>query len=195
MEWKIKIWVMWSAQWPTLTQQKSILKAESLWSALAELWCIVVTWACPGLPNEAAIGAKQAWWFVIWMSPAYSEYEHKVIYSSPVTAYDIIVYTWEGLIERDITNIRSSDAIILVWWWVWTLNEFSIAFLEGKIIWVLKWTGGISEKIPEIMKISSSGPAWRVIIESDPKKLAHKVVLAVREYAYEWGADARFLKK
>ena len=181
MEQQIKIWVMWSAQWPTLEKWETNLKAQELWSWIAKTWCTLVTWACPWLPNEAAIWAKKEWWFVIWISPAFSAKEHQETYRSPYSAYDMILYTGKWLMERDITNIRSSDAIILVWWWIGTLNEFSIAYEEWKIIGVLDWTWWISNHIPEIIKITDTELEDRIIISKDPKSLVSKVILGLKE--------------
>ena len=179
---KVKIWVMWSAQGPTIGQSTSVILAKTLWEWIAKLDCVLITWACPGLPNEAALWARWAWGYVIWVSPAFSEKEHKESYRSPLIWYDVILYTWEWLLERDIMNIRASDAIIVVWWWVWTLNEFTIAYDEWKLIWVLEWTWGIADHIPRILEICDRGQDGRVIIEKDPKQLVSKILMALKEY-------------
>lgn len=181
MEQKIKIWVMWSAQGPTLQKWDTALRVQELWKWIAKMDCVLITWACPGLPNEAAIWAKKNDWFVIWISPAFSEYEHKKIYRSPSADYDAIMYTWAWLMERDITNIRSSDAIIIVWWWVWTLNEFTIAYDEWKVVGILKWSWWISDNIPEILKMCNRPMENRIITASDPKKLVERVIIWIKE--------------
>ena len=192
MEQKIKIGVMWSAQGPTIEQDDSNIKAQKLWWWIAELDCILVTWACPWLPNEAAIWAKKKWGFILWISPAFSAEEHKTTYKSPYSAYDVILYTWKWLMERDVTNIRASDAIILAWGWVWTLNEFTIALDEWKVIWVFEWTWWISDNIPRIMEICWRKMEDRIIIDSDPKRLVERVILAVKQMKHpvSWD-DAR----
>jgi len=193
MKQKTKIWVMWSAQWPTTWRNEWILKAQELWKWIAKLDCILVNWACPWLPNEAAIWAKENWGFVMWISPAFSEQEHVEMYRSPISEYDVIVYTWTWLMWRDVTNIRSSDAIVLVWWWVWTLNEFIVAYDEQKLVWVLTWTWWIADWLPEILKICNREVTERIIFESDPKILAEKMILALREMPQPEFADERVL--
>jgi len=193
MNQKTKIWVMWSAQWPTTWRNEWVLKSQELWKWIAKLDCILVNWACPWLPNEAAIWAKEAWWFVMWISPAFSEQEHVEMYKSPISEYDLIVYTGQWLMWRDVTNIRSSDAICLVWWWVWTLNEFIVAYDEQKIVWVLTWTWWIADWLPEILKICNREVTNRIIFESDPKLLVEKMVLALREMSQPEFADERVL--
>ncbi len=182
MEQKIKIWVMWSAQGPTLWKDQSTAKAKELWVWIAKYKCILITWACPGLPNEAALWADSENWYVIWISPAFSEKEHVETYRSPLTWYDMIIYTWKWLMERDITNIRSSDAIILVWGGIWTLNEFTIAYDEWKMIWILKGTWWISDNIPRVLDICNRSMEDRIVISSDPKELVERMILWLKEF-------------
>jgi len=185
---------MWSAQGPTLERNDWVLKAQELWKWIAKLDCILVNWACPWLPNEAAIWAKESGWFVVWISPAFSEIEHVETYKSPLTSYDIVMYTGKWLLERDITNIRSSDAIITVWGWVWTLNEFIVAYDEMKIVWVLTWTWWVSDNLPAILEMCNREVTNRIIFDSDPKTLAEKVVLALKELPQPTVEDERVVK-
>jgi len=178
---KTKIGVMGSAQGPTMSRNDTVMKAQELGKWIAKTECILVNGACPGLPNEAAIGAKENGGFVLGVSPAFSEKEHVETYKSPENAYDLILYTGMGLMERDILNIRSSDAVILVGGGVGTLNEFTVAYDEGKIVGVLVGTGGISDKIPEVLEMCHREMGDRIIFDKDPRKLVEKIVLAVKE--------------
>ena len=178
---KIKIGVMGSAQGPTIERNDGIQKAQDLGKWIAKLDCILVNGACPGLPNEAAIGAKENGGFCMGISPAFSEIEHLEAYRSPEHAYDVILYTGMGLMERDILNIRSSDAIITVGGGIGTLNEFTVAFDEGKIIGVLTGTGGVSEHFKEIVDMCNRDMGDRVIFDDDPKRLVERIVYAVKE--------------
>ena len=110
------------------------------------------------------------------VSPAFSEKEHIENYKSPHEYYDIIIYTGLGLMERDIINIRSSDAIILLGGGVGTLNEFTVAYSEGKTVGVLTDTGGVSDHIEEILKICNREVNGRVVFDTDPGKLLEKVL-------------------
>ena len=111
---KIKIGVMGSAQGPTIGNGETILKARELGKWIAKTDCILVNGACPGLPNDAALAARENGGMVIGISPAFSWETHVKDYKSPDGAYDMIVYTGMGLMERDILNIRSSDAVIFI---------------------------------------------------------------------------------
>lgn len=191
---KTKIGVMGSAQGPTLDRNDTTLKAQELGKWIAKTDCILFNGACPGLPNEAAIGAKENGGFVIGISPAFSEKEHIELYKSPENAYDVILYTGLGLMERDILNIRSSDAIILVGGGIGTLNEFTVAYDEGNIIGVLTGTGGISDNIPEVLKMCHRELNERIIFDSDPRKLVERIVLAVKELPSIDTEDERIVK-
>lgn len=192
---KTKIGVMGSAQGPTISRNDAVLKAQEIGKWIAKTGCILVNGACPGLPNEAAIGAKENGGFVIGVSPAFSEEEHVEKYRSPENAYDVILYTGFGLMERDILNIRSSDAIIIVGGGIGTLNEFTVAFDEGKFIGVLTGTGGISEHLPAIVKMCNREMEDRVFFDDDPRKLIERVFLAVKEMPAVTAEDERVIKK
>lgn len=177
---KIKIGVMGSAQGPSITAQKNIKKAEKLGKAIAESDCILVNGACPGLPDDAARGAKSVGGFCLGISPAFSQKEHCEKFLSPVASYDIILYTGMGLMERDIVNIRSSDAIITVGGGIGTLNEFTVAFDEGKVVGILTDTGGISDHIPQIIGLCNRELTDNVVFDSDPEKLVKKVLAKLK---------------
>ena len=178
---KTKIGVMGSSQGPTIENNKNLSKATEIGKMIAQNNCILVNGACPGLPNEAAIGAKTEGGFVLGISPAFSENEHLKKYKNPIKAYDLIIYTGMGLMERDILNIRSSDAIILVGGGIGTLNEFTVAFDEGKIVGVLTSSGGISEHIPDIVQKCNRNLGNRVLFSSNPSELVNKVLTAIKQ--------------
>jgi hypothetical protein len=167
---------MGSAQGPSIENQENIRKSIELGHYIAEQDCILVNGACPGLPDEAAFGAHQAGGIVMGVSPAFSEREHIEKYKSPKDYYDIILYTGLGLMERDIINIRSSDAIVLLGGGIGTLNEFTVAYDEGKVVGVLVGSGGVSDNIDEILKICNRERNDRIVFDEDPKKLIDKVL-------------------
>ncbi|MCT4591975.1 MAG: hypothetical protein N4A36_01130 [Candidatus Gracilibacteria bacterium] len=173
---KIKIGVMGSAQGPSIEGKTNIEKAEELGKEIAKQNCILVNGACPGLPDDAARGAKGEGGFCMGISPAFSMREHMEKFDSPVESYDIILFTGMGLMERDIVNIRSSDAIITVGGGIGTLNEFTVAFDEGKVVGVLTGTSGISDNIPHIIELCNRELTDNVVFDSDPEILVKKVI-------------------
>jgi len=176
-EMKIKIGVMGSASGPTIRDPESVARALALGEAIARKDCICITGACPGLPDKAAEGAKQAGGFVLGISPAFSEREHLEIYGSPMEHYDMILFSGLGLMERDIINIRSSDAVAVIGGGVGTLNEFTVAYEEKKPVGVVEGTGGISGHIPEILDFAhrKAGPD-RVLFDEDPQRLVDRLL-------------------
>lgn len=182
---------MGSAQGPTIENQENIRKAIELGHYIAKADCILVNGACPGLPDEAAFGAHKAGGFTLGVSPAFSEKEHTERYKSPQDYYDFIIYTGMGLMERDIINIRSSDAIILLGGGIGTLNEFTVAFDEGKVIGVLEGSGGVANHIPTIVEICNREMTDKIVFDSDPKALLEKVLNAIAAHPTPMFSDER----
>src|SRR5438067_1111455 len=120
------------------------VRAFRLGEEIARLDCVLITGACPGLPQAAVEGAKSRGGMVVGISPGLSLDEHIKKYQSPVEGYDVIIYTGSGLMGREVENIRSSDIVIIVGGHSGTLGEFSIAYDEGKLIGVLQGSGGIA---------------------------------------------------
>jgi uncharacterized protein (TIGR00725 family) len=190
---KYRIGVMGSAQGPTIENQENIKKSIELGTAIAKAGCVLVNGACPGLPDEAAFGAHRAGGLVMGVSPAFSERQHIEHYKSPKEYYDIILYTGMGLMERDIVNIRSSDAIILLGGGVGTLNEFTVAYDEGKVIGVLEGSGGVSNHIPKILEICDRELNEKIIFDTDPNELLRKVLEMVKSTPQPFSEDDRVI--
>ncbi|HDL89683.1 MAG TPA: hypothetical protein ENG14_02130 [Thermodesulforhabdus norvegica] len=191
---KFRIGVMGSAQGPTIRVQENITKAIEVGQEIARADCILVNGACPGLPDEAAFGAKNVGGLTMGVSPAFSQKEHTERYKSPEENYDIIIYTGMGLMERDIINIRSSDAIVILGGGVGTLNEFTVAFDEGKVVGVLTGTGGISDHIPEVLELCDRKLEDFVVFDDDPKKLIEKVIDKLKNSYRPMITDERVFK-
>lgn len=177
---KYRIGVMGSSQGPRIKVQENVNKSIMIGQEIARADCILVNGACPGLPDEAAFGAKNAGGMTMGISPAFSEHEHTVTYKSPNENYDIILYTGMGLMERDLINIRSSDAIIILGGGIGTLNEFTVAFDEGKVIGVLTGSGGVSNHVEKILEICDRQMEDFVVSDDDPKILVQKVLDKLR---------------
>jgi len=176
---KFKIGVMGSAQGPSIIQKENTSLAIRVGEAIATREHIFLNGACPGLPNDAAIGAKRAGGFVMGVSPAFSRKEHIDKYGSPIDPYDMILYSGMGLMQRDLLNIRCSDALIILGGGMGTLNEFSIGFAEGRYIGVLTSTEGVSKHIKEIIKQCNRTEGGRVFYSDSPEELVEMVIDAL----------------
>ena len=152
---QIRIGVMGSAA--AETDAVVDIVCRDLGRAVAEAGCCLLTGACPGLPHEAVLGAKEAGGHVVGISPAASLREHVDVHGSPYREYDVLIFTGLGLMGRELINIRSSDIIVVVGGRSGTLGEFAIAYEEGKLIGVLTGTGGIERWACEPGRDSSEG--------------------------------------
>jgi uncharacterized protein (TIGR00725 family) len=176
---KIKIGVMGSSEMPK--DKLLIEKAREVGREIARKGCILVNGATTGLPNEAAIGAKQEGGMVIGISPAKNIQEHVKIWGLPYKNFDSIVFTGFGFNLRNILNIRTSDALVFIRGSLGTLNEFTIAYEDGKIIGVLGGTGGISAFFDELIDICKKETNATIVYESNPDILVKKLVSLAKQ--------------
>lgn len=141
---------------------------------------VLITGVTTGVPYWVAKGAKEAGGFVIGISPALSEQDHIKNYKLPIDYYDTIIYTGFEYSGRNLLLSRAADAIIIVCGRMGTLNAFTIAFEDNKIIGVLTGTGGTADMISEIVEKARRGPG-KIIYNSDPKNLISKVVDEIKK--------------
>ena len=100
-------------------------------------------------------------------------------YGKPTEGFDIIVFTGVGLIGRNSTIIRTADAVIVVGGQAGTLNEFTVASVEGKVIGVLKGSGQIAEMLPEIARACGTD-AGKLVVEKEPARLVARVLQRIK---------------
>ncbi|MHB8772786.1 MAG: SLOG cluster 4 domain-containing protein [Syntrophales bacterium] len=146
-------------------------RCRLLGRAIAEQGCCLLTGACPGLPHETVLGAKEAHGHIVGISPAVDLKEHVERFRSPYREYDVLIFTGMGLMGREIINIHSSDVVIIVGGRSGTLGEFAIAYESGKLIGVFKNTGGISATIQQLEEKLSKKTGAKIIYGSDPVRL------------------------
>lgn len=182
---------MGSASGPQMEDPTAREKAWQLGQEIAKRNYIFINGACPGLPNDALRGAQELGGFSIGISPAFSEYEHVTEYQSP-HAHDMIIYTGLGFMERDIINIRSADAVVFVGGGIGTLNEFTIAYDEGRPIGILTNTGGISNSIEHIVvELCRREMPKNIVMDDDPVKLLDKLEIVIRAFPLPVKQDSR----
>lgn len=159
-------------------------RCYDLGTAIAQAGCVLITGACPGLPYDAARGAKAAGGLSVGISPALSRSEHVLRYESPVDYFDVIIYTGSGLMGREVDNIHSSDIVIIVGGRSGTLGEFAIAYDEGKLIGILAHTSGIADHLTEIVPKIQKQTGARLIYDADPQALVERCIHAYRTEHY-----------
>jgi uncharacterized protein (TIGR00725 family) len=165
----IQIGVMGSAGGDITSEHLEL--AHRLGRRIAELGCVIITGACPGLPHAAVLGAHEAGGISLGVSPAHSREEHVDVFESPLEPYTTIVFTGSGLMGREVHNIHSSDFVLFVGGRSGTLGEFCIAYDEGKLIGVLRDSGGISNDFAGIAQLVRKSTGAAIVEDSDPERL------------------------
>jgi hypothetical protein len=117
---------------------------------------------------------------IVGISPALNLREHIKRYRSPYREFDVLIYTGDGLMGREVTGIRSCDVVILIGGRSGTLGEFSIAYDEGKLIGVLERTGGVADHVGEIVRIVAKKTGAALIADADPHRLMTRLLRSYR---------------
>lgn len=152
--------------------------AEALGAAIAKAGCPLVTGATTGLPDLVARACRKQGGFALGVSPAENRREHVERYGLPEDGADVIIYTGFGYKGRNVINVRTADIVIIFGGAIGTLNEFTIAYDEGKIIGVLEGSGGIADHIREIIEQCKKPTTGALIFSEDPKTLVEQCVKA-----------------
>ncbi|MDX6306459.1 MAG: hypothetical protein QOI77_3428 [Blastocatellia bacterium] len=166
---KTKIGVMGSAEAIVNTTLRE--KAKALGQAIARRDVILLTGATTGLIHEAGKTAIEAGALHIGISPAGNEDEHVERYKLPVDACGAIIYTGFGLKGRNVVLIRSCDVVLFIAGSIGSLNEFTIAYDEGKVIGCLTGTGGVADEAKQLVKTFQKPTKSRVLYDDDPERL------------------------
>jgi uncharacterized protein (TIGR00725 family) len=161
--------------------ESALQKAFEMGRAIALRGCVLVTGACPGLPHHAVKGAKSANGIVVGISPALNFEEHCMKYHSPYEGYDALIYTGSGLMGREIENIRSCDLVVFMGGRSGTLGEFAIAYDEGKVIGVLRGTGGVADRMETIVDLIQKQTGSQIVYSLDPADLLGKLIAVYEE--------------
>src|SRR5689334_18108163 len=172
---RIKVGVMGSAATESArldTGNTLVTKAERLARAIAAQDVILFTGATTGIVYVVGKTAHDAGSFHIGISPGANEREHVDVYKLPLDACDSLIYTGFGLKGRNVVLVRSCDVVLFVAGAMGSLNEFTIAHDEGKIIGCLTGTGGVADESDYLLqKFGKRTTTARVVTNDDPEKL------------------------
>ncbi len=141
--------------------------------------CVLITGATIGVPEWATRGAKSVGGVSIGLSPAVSKQAHIHTYRLPTRYMDLIIYTGFDYSGRNMLMTRSSDAVIVICGRIGTLNEFTTAFEDKRVVGVLTGTGGVEQDIDHILDLAKRGRK-RIVFDNDPKILIDKVIKLIR---------------
>jgi len=84
----------------------------------------------------------------------------------------VLVYTGFGLKGRNVVLVRSCDVVLFVAGAMGSLNEFTVAHDEGKVIGCLTGTGGVADESEYLLqKFGKRATKAHVFQNEDPDKL------------------------
>src|SRR2546423_979370 len=175
---KIKIGVMGSAEENSPAESRE--KAVALGRSIAARDVILLTGATTGLVYTTGKAAHDAGALHLGISPAHDAREHVEHYGLPTDACDAIIYTGFGLKGRNVVLVRSCDVVLFIAGSIGSLNEFTIAYDEGKIIGCLVGTGGVADEIAKLTTALKKKTTSRLFYDSEPVKLLDKCIAEMK---------------
>ena len=175
---KIKIGVMGLAA--EAASPKIADAAHALGEAIAARDLALLTGATTGVVYLVGKTAHDAGALHIGISPGENEHEHVEAFGLPTDACDAIVYTGFGLKGRNVILVRSCDVVLFISGSIGSLNEFTIAYDEGKVIGCLTGTGGVADEAEQIVARLQKQTKARIFSDEDPVRLI-EACLRVRE--------------
>jgi uncharacterized protein (TIGR00725 family) len=171
---RIKVGVMGSAASESArleTGNTLVARAERLAQAIASKDVVLLTGGTTGIIYVVGKTAHDAGAFHIGISPGSNEQEHSELYKLPTDACDALIYTGFGLKGRNVVLVRSCDIVLFIAGAMGSLNEFTIAHDEGKIIGCLTGTGGVADESEYLLQHFGKRTTARVFHSDDPEKL------------------------
>lgn len=146
-------------------------KSEALGREIAARGLLLLTGATTGLTYIVGKAAREAGAFHIGVSPASNEREHTERYHLPLDSADAIIYTGFGLKGRNVVLVRSCDIVFFVGGSMGSLNEFTIAHDEGRVMGCLTGTGGVADEAERLLELFPKQTGACVLHGEDPARL------------------------
>jgi uncharacterized protein (TIGR00725 family) len=174
---KLKVGIMGSAD--ESREGELHEKAVALGQAVASRDSILVTGATTGSVYAAGRAAQAAGALHLGISPAHNKEDHRKLYGLPTDACDAIIYTGFGLKGRNVVLVRSCDIVLIFGGGMGSLNEFTIAYDEGKVIGCLTGTGGAADEIKRLVEVLRKQTKARIFYNNDPGALLDACVRAI----------------
>jgi hypothetical protein len=180
----IKIGVMGSAS--TSIAAEGLHRVDALAARLgkkiAAAACVLITGELDGIPGRVVEAHHQHGGLSVGISPAHSAVEHATCYTTPPCPSTVVIYSGFGFKGRNVIAVRSADIVILVCGGIGTLNEFTIAYDEGKVIGLLQGTGGVADlaqTLLDTLPVRSTGAV--VIADPEPEQLIDRCIARLCE--------------
>jgi uncharacterized protein (TIGR00725 family) len=181
---RIKVGVMGSASSESARLQTGntlVAKAARLAKVIAAKDLVLLTGATTGIVYVVGKTAHDAGSFHIGISPGSNEHEHVDMYKLPLDACDSLIYTGFGLKGRNVVLVRSCDVVLFVAGAMGSLNEFTIAHDEGKVIGCLTGTGGVADETEYLLqRFGKRGTTAHIFTNEDPERLIEDCLNALK---------------
>jgi uncharacterized protein (TIGR00725 family) len=177
---KVKVGVMGSAAEPVPSEGVDSLhiKAKALGQAIADHEVICLTGATTGVVYLVGKSAREGGALHIGISPASNAQEHRDHYHLPTDSTDVLIFTGFGLKGRNVVLVRSCDIVLFIAGAMGSLNEFTIAHDERKIIGCLLGTGGVADEADYLLEKFSQRKGVQIFRDEDAEKLIVDCLLA-----------------
>src|SRR6266852_5427974 len=180
----IKIGVMGSAGNAMSTEDLHRVDdlAQRLGKKIAAASCVLITGELYGVPGCVLEAHGQHGGLSVGISPAHSAAEHAALYATPPCPSTVVIYSGFGFKGRNVIAVRSADIVILFAGGIGTLNEFTIAYDEGKVIGLLHGTGGaadMAQTLLDTLPVRATGAI--IIADPDPEQLIDRCIARLCE--------------
>jgi uncharacterized protein (TIGR00725 family) len=156
--------------------------AERLGKKIAAVSGVLITGELDGIPGRVVEAHSQSGGLSVGISPAHSAVEHAALYGAVPYPSTVVIYSGFGFKGRNVIAIRSADIVLLFAGGIGTLNEFTIAYDEGKVIGLLQGTGGVADmaqSLLDMLPVRSTGAG--VIADPDPETLVERCIARLSE--------------
>lgn len=176
---KIKIGVMGPSAEPDSPRTAEL--ARALGEAIAARDLILLTGATTGAVYLIGQTARDASALHIGISPAANEDEHVERFKLPTDGCDALIYTGFGLKGRNVVLVRSCDIVIIFAGSIGGLNEFTIAYDEGKVIGCLTGSGGAADEVERLVETLQKPTKSRIVYDNEPIRLIDRCITRYQE--------------
>jgi len=155
-------------------------KAATLARSIAGRDVILLTGATTGVVYLVGKTAHDAGVFHVGISPASNQREHLEDYKLPLDACNTIIFTGFGLKGRNVVLVRSCDIVLFIAGAMGSLNEFTIAHDEGKIIGCLTGSGGVADESEYLLQKFAKRTKACLFQSDDPEQLLDLCIYGLR---------------
>jgi hypothetical protein len=156
--------------------------ARRLGQKLAAAACVLITGELDGIPGRVVAAHSQHGGLSVGISPAHSAVEHAALYGATPCPSTVVIYSGFGFKGRNVIAVRSVDIVLLFAGGIGTLNEFTIAYDEGKVIGLLQGTGGVADLAPTLLdRLPARATGAVVVADPDPEQLVERCIARLCE--------------